>query len=75
MKPALPIPDDALFFERDGLPVFSTPTMGYRSAVTGVVLRSAYELMPISREVFEKLLADWPPPGRRHLEPGDVTPP
>lgn len=60
MKPALPIPEDALFFERDGLPVFSTPSMGYRSAVTGVVLRSPYELMPVSREVFEKLLAEWP---------------
>ncbi|TXH48074.1 MAG: hypothetical protein E6Q93_27165 [Burkholderiaceae bacterium] len=69
MKPALPIPDDALFFERDGLPVFSTPTMSYRSAVTGVVLRSPYELMPISREEFDKLLEDWPPPGSRPLEP------
>ncbi len=62
MKPALPIPDDALFFERDGLPVFCTPTMSYRSAVTGVILRSPYELMPVSREVFYKLLEDWPEP-------------
>lgn len=62
MKPVLPIPDDASFFELDGLPVFRTPTSTYRSAVTGVVLRSPYELMPVSREVFEKLLADWPEP-------------
>ncbi len=40
MKPALPIPDDALFFERDGLPVFRTPTMGYRSA-RGLLVFSA----------------------------------
>lgn len=62
MKPAVPIPDDAIFFERDGLPVFRTPTMSYRSAITGVVLRSPYELMPVSREVFFKLLEDWPEP-------------
>ena len=43
--------------------------MSYRSAVTGTVLRSPYELMPISREEFDKLLEDWPPPGSRPIEP------